>query len=78
LGHHTRGVIVNNSSPGGGEEVNAKFDHSKENSDPGEKAYATPEVTVHGKVETITGQPAPPLGGSLEDTAEDLDTVDDD
>ncbi len=32
----------------------------------------------HGKVETITGQPAPHMGSSLEDTAEDLDTVDDD
>ncbi len=58
--------------------MNAKFEHSEVNSDPGEKAYATPDVTIHGKVETITGQPAPPMGGSLENTAEDFkDTVDD-
>jgi len=51
--------------------MNAKFDHSEENSDPGEKAYATPDVTVHGKVETITATSDDDMGGSLGDTTED-------
>ncbi len=48
--------------------MSAQFMNSQESCHSEKKAYATPEVTVHGKVETITATSDDVLGSSLIDT----------
>ncbi len=48
--------------------MSAQFMNSQESGHAEKKAYATPEVTVHGKVETITAtSDTPSMGDSMGD-----------
>ena len=48
--------------------MSAQFMKSQESGHAEKIAYVTPDVTVHGKVETITATSDDDMGGSLEDT----------
>ncbi len=45
--------------------MSAQFMNSQESGHAEKKAYATPDVTVHGKVETITATSDEDLGSDL-------------
>ncbi len=47
--------------------MSAQFMNSQESGHAEKKAYATPDVTVHGKVETITATSDTGIGDSMGD-----------